>query len=56
MILSSRESDPGGERKVLDLIEANRQEIIDFLRELLAFETITPDAQHVEHGRPEGLV
>ena len=37
------------ERKVLDLIEANRQEVIDFLRELLAFKTITPDAQRVEH-------
>jgi acetylornithine deacetylase len=37
------------ERKVLDLIDANVQEVIDFLRELLAFETITPDAEVVEH-------
>lgn len=37
------------ERRVLDLIDANAQEVIDFLRELLAFETITPDAEVVEH-------
>jgi acetylornithine deacetylase len=37
------------EQKVLDLIEANQQEVIDFLRELLAFKTITPDVQRVEH-------
>jgi acetylornithine deacetylase len=37
------------ERRILDLIDANRGEVIDFLRELLAFETITPDTQPVEH-------
>ncbi len=37
------------ERRVLDLIETSRQEIIDLLRELLAFETITPDTGRVEH-------
>ena len=37
------------ERKVLDLIEANHQEILDLLRALLAFKTITPGAQRVEH-------
>ena len=37
------------EQQVLDLIDANQQEIIDFLRELLAFKTITPDAQPIEH-------
>jgi acetylornithine deacetylase len=37
------------EQKVLDLIDANHREVIDFLRELLAFKTITPDAQRVEH-------
>ena len=37
------------ERKVLDLIDANQREVIDFLRELLAFKTITPDAQRIEH-------
>jgi acetylornithine deacetylase len=37
------------EQQVLDLIDANQQEVIGLLRELLAFETITPDAQRVEH-------
>jgi len=37
------------EHRVLDLIDANAQEVIDFLCELLAFETITPDAEVVEH-------
>jgi len=37
------------ERQVLDLIDANQQEIIDLLRALLAFETITPSAEPVEH-------
>jgi acetylornithine deacetylase len=37
------------EQQVLDLIDANQQEVIDFLRELLAFKTITPDAQPIEH-------
>ena len=37
------------EQRVLDAIDANGQEVIDLLRELLAFETITPDAESVEH-------
>jgi acetylornithine deacetylase len=37
------------ERKVLELIDANHQEVIDFLRELLAFKTITPSSESVEH-------
>jgi len=37
------------EQQVLDLIDVNRQEVVDFLRELLAFKTITPDAQPIEH-------
>ncbi len=37
------------ERRVLDLIDAQQQEVIDFLRDLLAFKTITPDADAVEH-------
>jgi acetylornithine deacetylase len=37
------------EQTVLDLIDANHGEVIDFLRELLAFETVTPDAESVEH-------
>jgi hypothetical protein len=28
------------EQKVLDLIDANQQDVIDYLRDLLAFETI----------------
>jgi len=38
------------EQQVLDLIDANQQEIIDFLRALLAFKTITPGAQPIEHA------
>jgi acetylornithine deacetylase len=37
------------EQKVLDLIDARQQEVIDFLRSLLAFKTITPDDEAVEH-------
>jgi acetylornithine deacetylase len=37
------------ERRVLELVDANAQEVIDFLRALLAFETITPDDEVVEH-------
>ena len=37
------------EQRVLDAIDANGQEVIDFLRGLLAFETITPDVESVEH-------
>ncbi len=37
------------ERRVLDLIDAQQQEVIDFLRNLLAFKTITPDGNAVEH-------
>ncbi len=37
------------EQRVLDLIDANHQEVIDFLRELLAFKTITPSSESVEH-------
>ena len=39
------------EQLVLDLIDANQQEIIDLLRALLAFETITPSTAPVEHDR-----
>ena len=31
------------ERKVLDLIDQNREEIIEYLRKLINFKTITPD-------------
>jgi acetylornithine deacetylase len=37
------------EQKVLDLIDAQQQEVIDFLRSLLSFKTITPDDEPVEH-------
>ncbi|MBW2493509.1 MAG: ArgE/DapE family deacylase [Deltaproteobacteria bacterium] len=37
------------ERRVMDLIDTNHREIIDLLRELLAFKTITPGDQPVEH-------
>jgi len=37
------------ERRVLDLIDEHAQEVIELLRQLLAFETITPDAEVVEH-------
>jgi len=37
------------EHRVLDLIDAQQQEVVDFLRELLAFKTITPDEEVVEH-------
>jgi len=37
------------ERRVLDLIDEHAQEVVEFLRQLLAFETITPDAEVVEH-------
>jgi acetylornithine deacetylase len=37
------------EQRVLDAIGAGGQEVIDLLRGLLAFETITPDAEPVEH-------
>ncbi len=37
------------EQKVLDLIDERQQEVIDFLRSLLAFKTITPDDEVVEH-------
>lgn len=37
------------ERRVLDLIDAQQQEVIDFLRNLLAFKTVTPDGNAVEH-------
>jgi acetylornithine deacetylase len=37
------------ERRVLELVDAHRGEVIDLLRELLAFRTITPGAQPVEH-------
>ena len=37
------------EQRVLDLIDANHHEVIEFLRELLAFKTITPGSEPVEH-------
>jgi acetylornithine deacetylase len=37
------------EQKVLDAIDADGQEVIELLRGLLAFETITPDEESVEH-------
>ena len=37
------------EQQVLDLIDANSQEVIEFLRALLRFKTITPDDERVEH-------
>jgi len=37
------------EQRVLELIDANQQEVIDFLRTLLAFRTVTPSSKSVEH-------
>jgi hypothetical protein len=37
------------ERRVLDLIDDQQQEVIDFLRNLLAFKTITPGGNAVDH-------
>jgi hypothetical protein len=38
------------ERKVLDLIDEQSQQVIDLLRSLLGFKTITPDTGVREAG------